>query len=119
MCIRDRDMILLNHNPKNLPMLNEASTAELFNQDDSLRGTRLYRNEVNKKGKFIDITLQAGINGSPLSYGLGIGIADINNDGWPDFYVSNDYNVPDYLYINNKNGTFTNRLPEFISHRCV
>ncbi len=112
----DLDMILLNHNPKNLPMLNEASTAELFNQDDSLRGTRLYRNEVNKKGKFIDITLQAGINGSPLSYGLGIGIADINNDGWPDFYVSNDYNVPDYLYINNKNGTFTNRLPEFISH---
>ena len=112
----DLDMILLNHNPKNLPMLNEASTAELFNQDDSLRGTRLYRNEVNKKGKFIDITVQAGVNGSPLSYGLGIGISDINKDGWPDFYLSNDYNVPDYLYINNKNGTFTNRLPEYISH---
>lgn len=112
----DLDMILLNHNPKNLPMLNEASTAELFKQDDSLRGTRLYRNDLDKNGKFTDVTLNAGINGSPLSYGLGIGISDLNNDGWPDFYLSNDYNVPDYLYINNKNGTFSNKLSDYISH---
>ena len=54
--------------------------------------------------------ISSGINGSELSYGLGLGISDFNGDGWPDFYVSNDYAVPDYFYINNKNGTFTNQL---------
>lgn len=109
----DLDMILLNHNPKNLPMLNKESTAELFKQNDELRGTRLYQ---NNNGKFDDVTIKAGINGSPLSYGLGIGISDLNDDGWPDFYVSNDYNVPDYIYINNKNATFTNKLSESLDH---
>ena len=45
-----------------------------------------------------------------------LGISDFNEDGWPDFYVSNDYAVPDYLYINNKNGTFTNQLESSIGH---
>ena len=88
-------MILLNHNPKNLPILNEESTAQMFLKDDPLRGTRLYRNE---NGHFTDITQQAGLNGSALSYGLGIAISDYNEDGWPDFYVSNDYMVPDFFY---------------------
>ncbi|MEP2238238.1 MAG: VCBS repeat-containing protein, partial [Maribacter sp.] len=47
---------------------------------------------------------------------LGIGISDINNDGWQDFYLSNDYTVPDYLYINNKNGTFTDQLGTQMGH---
>jgi hypothetical protein len=109
----DLDMILLNHNPKNLPLLNEQSTAELLKKDDPLRGTRLFRNDA---GRFNDITQAAGLNGSTLSYGLGVGIADLNDDGWPDFYVSNDYSVPDYLYINNRNGTFTNQLSSSIGH---
>ena len=67
-------------------------------------------------GKFKDVTEQSGISGSGLSYGLGIGISDVNNDGWADFYVSNDYTIPDYLYINNQNGTFTDKLGESIGH---
>lgn len=109
----DLDMILLNHNPKNLPILNEESTAQMFLKDDPLRGTRLYRNE---NGHFTDITQQAGLNGSALSYGLGIAISDYNEDGWPDFYVSNDYMVPDFLYINDQHGKFKNELAEQIGH---
>jgi hypothetical protein len=109
----DLDMLLLNHNPKNLPILNEESTANMFKQDNPEKGLRLYKQD---HGKFRDVTTNAGINGSELSYGLGLGIADFNDDGWPDFYVSNDYSVPDYLYINNGDGTFTNKLSNSIGH---
>ena len=109
----DLDMLLLNHNPKNLPLLNEESTARLFKEDSPDKGLRLYK---QTNGKFEDVTVASGINGSELSYGLGLGISDFNEDGWPDFYVSNDYLVPDYLYINNKNGTFTNELKKCINH---
>lgn len=110
----DLDMLLLNHNPKSLPVLNEVSTAEFLKKDDPLMGTRLF--QQTRKGHFEDVTRKAGISGSALSYGLGIGIADFNNDQWPDFYISNDYTVPDYLYINNHNGTFTNQLQKSIGH---
>ncbi|HLO82343.1 MAG TPA: VCBS repeat-containing protein [Chitinophagaceae bacterium] len=109
----DLDMLLMNHNPKNLPLLNEAGTKELFSTDNPEKGLRLFRQDG---GKFIDVTTSSGINGSELSYGLGIGISDLNADGWPDFYISNDYSVPDYLYINNKNGTFTNQLEVCMGH---
>ncbi|WP_276500739.1 VCBS repeat-containing protein [Terrimonas pollutisoli] len=109
----DLDMLLLNHNPKNLALLNEEGTAKLLKEDNAEMGLRLYK---QSNGKFEDITVSAGINGSQLSYGLGLGIADLNEDGWSDFYVSNDYTVPDYLYINNKNGTFTNQLQSSIGH---
>ena len=74
-----------------------------------MQGIRLYR---QSEGKFDDVTVASGISGSGLTYGLGLGISDINNDGWSDFYVSNDYTIPDYLYINNKDGTFTNELKD-------
>ena len=109
----DLDMLLLNHNPKSLPVLNEVSTAKMLKTADPLRGLRLFK---QTNGKFQDITEKAGISGSGLSYGLGIGMADVNKDGWPDFYVSNDYTIPDYLYLNNKNGTFTDRLGESMGH---
>jgi hypothetical protein len=109
----DLDMLLLNHNPKSLPVLNEVSTSQFLKTDDPLRGIRLFKNNNNH---FKDITLQSGISSSPLTYGLAIGISDFNNDGWSDFYVSNDYAVPDYLYINNKNGTFTNTLQNSMGH---
>ncbi|VXB59359.1 VCBS repeat-containing protein [Maribacter litoralis] len=109
----DLDMLLLNHNPKSLPVLNEVSTKQFLKKDDPLQGIRLFEQTNNR---FVDVTEKAGISGSALTYGLGIGISDINNDGWQDFYVSNDYTVPDYLYINNKNGTFTDQLGKQMGH---
>jgi enediyne biosynthesis protein E4 len=109
----DLDMLLLNHNPKSLPVLNEVSTAKFLQQDSPLMGVRLYRQSENR---FDDVTAISGISSSALTYGLGIGISDFSGDGWPDFYVSNDYAVPDYLYINNGNGTFTDKLKECMGH---
>ena len=109
----DLDMLLLNHNPKNLPIQNIEATKELFNQDSPEKGLRLFK---QTNARFEDITKDAGINGSELSYGLGLAIADFNEDGWSDFYVSNDYSVPDFLYINNQDGTFTNDLQNCIGH---
>jgi hypothetical protein len=112
----DLDMVLLNHNPKNLPILNEVSTAQLLKKDDPEMGLRVFK---QTDGKFTDVTTQVGISGSALSYGLGLGVSDLNNDGYSDFYVSNDYTVPDYLYINNGNGTFTNQLQNSIGHTSM
>ncbi|OQP44616.1 RNA-binding protein [Niastella yeongjuensis] len=109
----DLDALLLNHNPNSLPILDEASTAALFKKEDPAIGVRLLRNDKNY---FTDITHQAGISSSSLTYGLGAGIADINRDGWPDIYLSNDYAVPDYLYINNHDGTFTDQLQICLGH---
>ena len=109
----DLDMLLLNHNPKNLPILNEASTAEMLKTDDPERGMRVLKQTA---GHFDDVTQQVGVNGSALSYGLGLGIGDFNDDGWLDFYVSNDYAVPDYLYINQQNGTFRNDVQQSMGH---
>lgn len=109
----DLDLLLLNHNPNSLPILDEAHTAALLKKTDTLTSTRLFEND---KGYFTDKTRQAGLNGSPLSYGLGAGIGDINRDGWQDIYICNDYSIPDYLYINDHDGTFTDRLKEWMGH---
>lgn len=70
--------------------------------------THLYRND---NGTFKDVTESAGVLNA--SFGLGVTVSDINDDGWPDVYVANDYYAPDALYINNKNGTFSNRVKEY------
>jgi hypothetical protein len=109
----DLDMFLLNHNINALPVLNEANTAKMLHEEDPVSGVRLYRNDNNY---FKDVTAKAGISSTALTYGLGAGLADLNNDGWSDIYISHDYNVPDYLYINNKNGTFTDKLKSVVGH---
>lgn len=109
----DLDAILLNHNPKNLPILNVESSKQMVQQDDPMMGLRLLK---NNNGLYEDVSKKSGISCSGLSYGLGVGITDFNNDGRPDFYVSNDYAVPDYLYINNHDGTFTDKLAESLGH---
>lgn len=112
----DLDMLLINHNPERITTLNEATINSLTSKPDTERGIRLFRND---NGHFHDITKQADINNSALSYGLSAGIADINRDGWPDIYISNDYNMPDRLYINNANGTFTDRLQQSLGHTSL
>ena len=64
----------------------------------------------NKNGKFVDITEKAGLLNP--SFGLGLCVADINNDNWPDIYIANDYYIPDAMYISNANGTFTNQIKD-------
>ncbi|MFN5762049.1 MAG: VCBS repeat-containing protein [Sphingobacteriales bacterium] len=107
----DLDMYLMNHS------LRYNSTFQprekLMNTYDSLSGDRMYRND---KGYFTDVTRASGINSSAIGYGLGITISDINYDGYPDVYVANDFHENDYLYINQKDGSFKDELSERIDH---
>jgi hypothetical protein len=75
-------------------------------------GNKLYRNDG---GYFTDITTKAGIYSSAIGYGLGVTVADINVDGWPDIFVSNDFFERDYLYINNQDGTFSESLEKYVT----
>ena len=96
--------------------LNDPKTPIRFRPkitDGSARNTdRLYRNNGNNT--FTNVSKEAGI--SIEGWGHAVCISDINNDGWPDIYVSNDFVSNDLLYINNKNGTFTNRLNDYFKH---
>jgi hypothetical protein len=107
----DLDMYLLNHS------LHANGT---FGKRDVFEGTihpesgdKLFRNE---NGKFKDVTEGSGIFSTVIGYGLGIVTGDINNDGWPDIYIGNDFHENDYLYINQKNGTFKESLTDMIMH---
>ncbi|MBS3739174.1 MAG: VCBS repeat-containing protein, partial [Psychroflexus sp.] len=73
-------------------------------------GDMLLRND---NGKFVDVSEEAGIYGSLIGFGLGVMITDINNDLYPDIYVSNDFYERDYLYINNQDGTFTEEIKKW------
>lgn len=116
----DLDMFLLNHSVNHDG--NYAPRKNFINTYDSLAGQRLYRNDQYKdaKGnlntKFTEITKDAGINGSRIGYGLGVAVADINLDGWPDIYVGNDFHENDYLYINQQNGKFLEQGAEMTMH---
>ena len=74
---------------------------------DSLGGNKLYRND---EGHFVEVTKESGIYSSKIGFGLGVSAGDIDRDGWLDIYVSNDFFEHDYLYINNRDGTFTESL---------
>jgi hypothetical protein len=77
----------------------------------------LYRNDWNDSLKhpvFTDVSKQAGIQTE--GYGHGVNILDINNDGWKDIYVSNDFITNDLLWINNHDGTFTEELSHYFKH---
>jgi hypothetical protein len=109
----DLDVLLLNHSITRRTTLDEATIQELLKENDHLSGLKLLRNDNNF---FHEITQQAGIKSTVLSHGLGAGVADVNNDGWQDVYISNDYLEPDFLYINNGNGTFTDQLQKSVGH---
>jgi len=79
---------------------------------DLLGGDKLME---NVDGKFVDVSEKAGIYGSVIGFGLGVTVGDVNNDGWEDIYVSNDFFERDYLYINKQNGTFSEELENQIT----
>ncbi|SNR37275.1 Repeat domain-containing protein [Dokdonia pacifica] len=96
----DLDVFILNHS---LHPNSNYGKGGLRTQKDSIYGDKLLENQ---NGRFIDVTDTSGIFQSRLGYGLGISISDINNDGYPDIYLGNDFFENDYLYINQKNKTF-------------
>lgn len=107
----DLDMMLINHNIKKI---DNMEFAKYRNQTDEYAGNKLFQNNGN--GTFTDVSKKAGIIQNPLTFGLGLAIADINQDGWPDIYVTNDYNEPDYMYINNYDGTFSEQSQKYLRH---
>ena len=101
------DMFLLNHN---IVPMEAFDPAEVTAQRDPYVGDKLFRN--NGDGTFTEVSEEAGIIGNPLGYGLGVAVGDLNNNGWTDIYIANDFLERDYIYINNGDGTFTEKLKE-------
>jgi enediyne biosynthesis protein E4 len=111
----DLDCFLMNHNLKNYQ---RKEAAVMRAERDYNAGDKLFRNDNQK---FTEVTEEAGIKSNALGFGLGLVISDVNNDGYPDIYVGNDYVEDDYLYINQKNGNgssprFKDELRERIDH---
>lgn len=74
---------------------------------------RLYENRGHT---FVNVTSEAGVDDASNSYGLGVATGDLNGDGWDDLYVANDFAAPDYLYINNGDGTFSSAIQQATRH---
>ncbi len=106
----DLDCYLLNHAVHNTRSYDRVNTRML---KDNEAGDYLYRNEG---GKFKDVSAESGIYQAAMGYGLGVSVADLNNDGWLDIYVSNDFHEDDYYYINQKNGTYKEGIKEHFKH---
>lgn len=98
----DMDMFLLNHAIIHYSAFSNVSQLRSMRHPEY--GNRLYRND---NGKFVDVSEEAGIHGGGINFGLGIVVSDVNLDGWPDIYVTNDYEEQDYFYLNNRNGSFS------------
>ncbi|MCU0354665.1 MAG: VCBS repeat-containing protein [Cytophagales bacterium] len=125
----DLDMYLLTHAVHTARSYEYVSTRNLKHNE---AGDYLFENQTSPEGgtkpetrnpksetkgaAFVDVSQKAGIYQAAMGYGLGITVADLNNDGWDDIYVANDFHEDDYCYINNKNGTFTESVKERFRH---
>jgi enediyne biosynthesis protein E4 len=105
------DLFLLNHSFHSEHTYGQAE--RLRERIDPKAGDRLFRNDGDR---FTDVTQEAGIISSALGYGLGVAITDITLNGYPDIYVGNDFHEDDYFYINNGDGTFSERLYSMFGH---
>ncbi|WP_405211114.1 VCBS repeat-containing protein [Dokdonia sp. Asnod2-E02] len=106
----DLDIYLLNHAIHTESSFGKAS---LRNKRTEKTGDKLLRNDGNR---FTDVSEQMGIYGGINGYGLGISVADFNQDGWPDIYVGNDFHEDDYYYINEGGVRFRESLKEHFPH---
>ena len=110
----DLDVYLLNHSihtPRNYGRANKRFEKDLKS------GDRMYENLLNEGNfKFVEVTEKSGIYSSSLGYGLAISTIDVNQDGYTDIYVGNDFHENDYLYLNNGDKTFSEVSKEKISH---
>jgi hypothetical protein len=114
----DLDLFMINHgNHFYSPFLN---TRQLRNTRHPQFGNRLYRNNSienpSEISTFTDVSVAAGIHGGGLNFSLGISTCDVNEDGWPDVYVTNDYEEQDFLYLNQHDGTFLEATKESLFH---
>lgn len=107
----DLDCFILNNSNKSVESFGYSK--DLRNIRDPENGDRLYRND---NGHFTDVSQQAGIYGSAIAFGLGVTVGDLNNDGWEDIYVSNDFFERDYLYLNQHDGTFKEVIGDAMGH---
>ena len=96
----DLDFFLMNHSVHPNRSYGRGSQRTAF---DERSGDRLYRND---DGHYKDVSAEAGIFQGKIGYGLGLGISDLNRDGYPDIYIGNDFFENDYLYLNKGDGSF-------------
>ena len=107
----DLDMYLLNHSVHQNGTF--AERKQFIGTYHDLSGDKFFRND---SGHFSNVTKETNINSSVIGYGLGIVVADINLDGWPDIYIGNDFHENDYLYINQQDGTFKEAMQSDMMH---
>lgn len=100
----DLDLFVINNSPR---PVNSFGVRNTRTERHPHGGDHFYRNDGDR---FTDITERAGIWSAEIAFGLGVGVGDVNRDGWPDIYVANDFHERDYLYINQKDGTFKDVL---------
>ncbi len=108
----DLDLFVINHSLDRFAMFNEKSPG-YKNISNAKFGQKLFRNDGDL---FTDVTKETGIHSNVINFGLGIAVSDFNDDHWPDIYICNDYYEQDYLYINQKDGTFSEQLEKYFSH---
>jgi enediyne biosynthesis protein E4 len=112
----DLDMFLLNHSLMEYAGFSKI-LPDLKKQRNPIYGNKLYQNDGSNH--FTEVSEKANIASNVLSFGLGCAVSDYNNDGWLDIYVSNDFNEQDYLYINQKNGTFSEESASRLGHTSL
>ncbi len=106
----DLDLYVLNNEQSKVTPSNYR---EKIIDGSAINNDAFYRN--NGDGTFTNVTIEAGI--TIEGFGLGLLVSDLNNDGWPDIHISNDYVTNDILYINNQDGTFSNKISESLRHQ--
>jgi hypothetical protein len=108
----DVDCFVLNHSTQEYAGFGAANERE--KNTPSPNASRLYRNDGGQT--FTDVSKEAGLIDNVLGFGLAVAVSDFNTDGWPDLYISNDYNEQDYYYLNRGDGSFRSALAEAFDH---